>query len=119
MGWEIEFTDEFGAWWDGLTVDQQVAITERVDLLAARGPGLRRPYVGEIRTSKFPNMKELRVGEGGALRVLFAFDPRRSAILLLGGDKSGAWNAWYATAIPAADRLYEIHLAELREEGEI
>jgi hypothetical protein len=62
-------------------------------------------------------MKELRVSQGGALRVLFAFDPRRHAILLLGGDKSGQWEEWYETAIPAADVLYDVHLEELREEG--
>ena len=62
-------------------------------------------------------MKELRAAQGGALRVLFMFDPRRQAILLLGGDKSGEWNAWYARAVPLADDLYDTYLAELRNEG--
>jgi hypothetical protein len=65
-------------------------------------------------------MKELLVPAGAMeLRVLFCFDPRRTAILLLGGDKSegSVWNAWYGTAVPEADRLYDIYLAELREEG--
>ena len=62
-------------------------------------------------------MKELRASPGGALRVLFMFDPRRQAILLLGGDKSGEWAAWYAWAVPAADELYDVYLDELREEG--
>jgi hypothetical protein len=57
--------------------------------------------------------------EGGALRVLFLFDPRRQAILLLGGDKSGRWAEWYDCAIPAADDLYDDYLNELREEGAI
>ena len=61
-------------------------------------------------------MKELRASRGGALRVLFAFDPLRSAILLLGGDKSGQWDEWYRTAVPRADDLYEEHLAELELE---
>jgi hypothetical protein len=61
-------------------------------------------------------MKELRP-RGGHLRILFAFDPRRHAILLLGGDKSGKWSSWYETAIPEADRLYDEHLQELRDEG--
>ena len=64
-------------------------------------------------------MKELRASKGGALRVLFMFDPRRSVILLLGGDKTGDWNTWYDLAIPAADDLYDIHLAALRDEGVI
>jgi hypothetical protein len=120
VAWEIEFTDEFGDWWRGLTIEQQEAVAQRIDLLAARGPSLRRPYVGEIKTSAYdPQMKELRVGEGGALRILFIFDPRRTAILLLGGDKTGQWKAWHASAIPAADALYGTYLAELREEGEI
>lgn len=75
-----------------------------------------RPVVGEIETSRHPNMKELRVSQGGALRVLFVFDPRRHAILLLGGDKSGQWEDWYKVAVPKADDLYDTHLQELRDE---
>ncbi len=55
--------------------------------------------------------------KGGALRVLFMFDPRRQVILLVGGNKSGAWEQWYLEAIPAADKLYEVYLDELRTEG--
>jgi hypothetical protein len=61
-------------------------------------------------------MKELRP-RGGHLRILFAFDPRRAAILLLGGDKTGEWSSWYEQAIPQADELYDEHLRELRDEG--
>jgi hypothetical protein len=62
-------------------------------------------------------MKELRASAGGALRVLFMFDPRRQVILLLGGNKSGAWNEWYEEAVPVADDLYDEYLEELRKEG--
>lgn len=62
-------------------------------------------------------MKELRAAKGGALRVLFCFDPRRQAILLLGGDKTGAWSEWYEWAVPLADDLYDEYLRELEEEG--
>jgi len=62
-------------------------------------------------------MKELRVSKGGALRILFIFDPLRTAILLLGGNKEGAWKAWYAEAVPRADGLYDVYLEELRREG--
>ncbi|HDH27224.1 MAG TPA: diaminopimelate decarboxylase [Actinobacteria bacterium] len=86
-------------------------------LLAEHGPSLKRPLVGEITSSRHPNMKELRVSKAGALRVLFAFDPQRHAILLLGGKKSGQWEQWYLWAIPAADDLYDTHLQELRHEG--
>ena len=115
--WDVEFTDEFEDWWDGLDHDQQAALVARVELLAERGPDLGRPAVDRIAGSRHHNMKELRTSEGGALRALFAFDPRRQAILLLGGDKSGEWSAWYEWAIPKADQLYDEYLDELREEG--
>ena len=115
--WEVEATDQFLDWWEQLTAEQQEAITDRVGLLAERGPDLGRPVVDRIISSRHQNMKELRAAKDGALRVLFAFDPRRMAILLLGGDKSGQWTSWYRHAIPTADDLYDEHLAELREEG--
>ena len=117
MAWEVEYTDQFGGWWEGLSVEQQEALDDRVMLLAEVGPGLGRPVVDTITGSRHANMKELRASQGGALRVLFAFDPRRQAILLLGGDKSGQWNEWYRRAIPQADELYDSHLEELRAEG--
>lgn len=113
----VEVTDEFVAWWLGLTADQQESLTDRVDLLAERGPDLGRPVVDRIQSSRHHNMKELRTAQGGALRVLFMFDPRRQVILLLGGDKSGEWNAWYEWAVPLADDLYDAYLDELAQEG--
>ena len=115
--WEVEVTDEFSDWWQGLTDDQQTSLTDRVDLLVERGPNLGRPVVDRIQTSRHHNMKELRAAQAGALRVLFMFDPRRQVILLLGGDKSGEWNAWYEWAVPLADGLYDTYMAELRDEG--
>lgn len=114
--WEVEYTNEFEDWWMTLTQEQQEALDDRIMLLAERGPHLGRPVVGKITSSRHPNMKELRATKGGALRVLFAFDPRRHALLLLGGDKSGQWHEWYERAIPRADDLYDIHLDELRDE---
>lgn len=115
--WEIEFTDEFEHWWDGLDLAQQAALAGRVELLGEHGPDLGRPAVDRISGSRHHNMKELRASEGGALRVLFTFDLRRHAILLLGGDKTGRWSEWYEWAIPAADDLYAVYLDELRQEG--
>lgn len=89
-----------------------------VDELGERGPALGRPLVDAVKGSRRPNMKEPRP-LGGNIRVLFAFDPRRGAILLIGGDKTGRWEEFYEEAIPEADALYGIHLDELREEGEI
>jgi hypothetical protein len=116
MRWEVEYTDQFGAWHDGLDEYAQEAIRGAVELLAERGPGLGRLMVDTIRGSRHPNMKELRP-RGGHLRILFAFDPRRTAILLIGGDKTHRWQAWYQTMIPVADDLYDEHLRTLRREG--
>ena len=96
---------------------QQEAVTDRVDLLAQRGPDLGRPVVDRIHSSKHQSMKELRAAKGGALRVLFCFDPRRQAILLLGGDTSGEWTELHEWAVPLADELYDEYLRELEEEG--
>jgi hypothetical protein len=114
--WEVEYTDEFGDWWESLTQDEQDRIAIAVAVLEEKGPGLGRPWVDTLEGSRHANMKELRP-RGGHLRILFVFDPRRFAILLLGGDKSGEWASWYEQAIPAADQLYDEHLSELRDEG--
>lgn len=119
MPYEVNFTAEFGEWWETLTVEQQEDITARVELLEEYGPALPRPTVDRISSSAFQNMKELRCSSDGALRVLFAFDPRREAILLLGGDKSGNWDAWYEEFVPKADELYAQYLRDLRREGVI
>ena len=113
----MEVTDQFIEWWRELTTDQQAALEVRIDLLAERGPSLGRPAVERIHASRHHNMKELRASAGGALRVLFMFDPRRQVILLLGGDKTGAWAEWYEWAVPAADDLYDVYIAEVRKEG--
>ena len=119
--WEVEYTDQFGDWYAQLTEEDQDAVTGRVELLEERGPGLGRPSVDNVHQSRHPNMKELRAER--ALRVLFAFDPRRAAILLIGGDKSPddpgtpTWNRWYEHFVPIADELYDAHLDELRKEG--
>src|SRR5688572_8779061 len=89
-----------------------------VEFLEEKGPALRRPFVGAIETSRHPNMKEL-IPMGGNIRILFAFDPRRAAILLIGGDKTDRWNEWYEEMVPVADDLYDDHLRTLRASGEI
>jgi hypothetical protein len=114
---QVEVTDQFIEWWEDLSLEQQVALAGRVELLAEQGPSLGRPAVERIHTSRHHNMKELRASEGGAPRVSFMFDPRRQVILLLGGDKRGKWNDWYEWAVPAADDLYDEYLDELRREG--
>lgn len=115
--WEVEYTDEFGGWWDGLTEAEQESVDAHVRLLEERGPQLGHPYSSGIARSKHPHMRELRVQHRGRpYRVLYAFDPRRTAILLIGGDKTGN-DRWYEEFVPAADRLYDEHIAMLRKEG--
>lgn len=115
MKWEIEYTDEFGAWWDTLTDEEQDSIAVSVGLLERLGPNLPRPHSDTVKGSKHQNMKELRTQHGGQpYRTLYAFDPRRTAILLIGGNKTGVKN-WYRTFIPIADRLFAEHLQELQK----
>lgn len=114
MKWEVEYTDEFESWWLGLDEEDQERIDALVEILEERGPATGRPAVDTITSSRHPNMKELRPG---TVRVLFAFDPRRAAILLIGGDKRERWREWYEQMIPVADDLYDAHLRELEREG--
>lgn len=115
--WEVEYTDEFGAWWSSLTVAEQEDVRASVAVLRSIGPSLGRPHVDSVDSSKHANMKELRVQHRGRpYRVLFAFDPRRTAILLIGGNKTGK-RRWYQEFVPVADRLYDEHLETLRREG--
>jgi hypothetical protein len=115
--WEVEYTDEFGDWWNGLTEAEQESVDASVHLLEERGPQLAQPHSSGIARSKHPHMRELRVQHRGRpYRVLYAFDPRRAAILLIGGDKTGN-DRWYEEHVPLADRLYDEHLAALRKEG--
>ncbi len=115
--WEIEFTDEFGAWWNSLGEDEQESVAASVELLRQLGPNLPRPHADVLKGSKHSNMKELRTQhQGRPIRTLFAFDPRRSAILLIGGDKTGD-DRFYERMIPLADCLYDEHLETLRREG--
>ncbi|CCF85568.1 type II toxin-antitoxin system RelE/ParE family toxin [Nitrolancea hollandica] len=116
MAWEVEFTDEFGRWWESLSHDEQDAIDATVDVLQDWGPALGRPLVDTVHGSRHANMKELRP-PAGHIRILFAFDPRRTAILLIGGDKTNQWTHWYDETIPIADDLYDEHLAEIKLEG--
>ena len=118
MSCEVEFTDEFQTWWNGLTEAEQVSIAASVGLLEASGVNLRSPHSTGIKGSKHGHMRELRTQhEGRPYRTLYAFNPLRNAILLIGGDKTGD-DRWYETNVPIADKLYDVHLEELKKEGE-
>lgn len=115
--WKVEYTDEFGRWWKTLTEQEQIDLVASVELLERFGPQLPRPHADTIKGSKHSNMKELRTqSQGRPLRTFYAFDPRRCAILLIGGDKTGD-SRFYKKMIPLADRLYDEHLKELKKEG--
>ncbi|WIM95866.1 type II toxin-antitoxin system RelE/ParE family toxin [Actinoplanes oblitus] len=116
--WEIFATDEFYAWADTLDRASLRHLVQAIDQLAEVGPGLGRPLVDHIEGSRVHNMKELRPGSSGRseIRALFVFDPWRSTILLIGGDKSGNWSGWYRTAIPAAEELYARYLKDRQNE---
>jgi hypothetical protein len=113
----IEYTHEFGRWWETLTEDEQDDVTAIITLLETQGVRLSFPYSSGINGSRHGHMRELRVQSGGRpIRVFYAFDPVRAAILLIGGDKTGD-DRFYERFVPEADRLYDEHLAELRKEG--
>lgn len=119
MAWEVILHREVEAWYLALCKsDPETAdlIEDAIDQLAAEGPALRRPLADRVKGSRFHNMKELRPPSSGSteIRMLFAFDPRREAIVLVAGDKAGNWDRWYREAIPVADERFAQHLAELR-----
>lgn len=118
-GWHVDvhLVSEWLLGLDQRTYEQVVAALE---LLEEHGPGLGRPLVDSVVGSRYSNTKELRPGSSGRseIRVLFAFDPRRQAVLLVGGDKAGRWRQWYQVNVRLADERYARHLDELEREGD-
>lgn len=111
MAWQVKVTEEYAAWFTTLIKDDlrsAILVAQAVAALREEGPSLHRPLVERLKGSRFHHLKELRPGSGGRseIRIIFAFDPTRSALLLLGGDKSGSWNRWYRESVPVAERLY-------------
>ena len=115
VAWDVEVTDEFKAWWNTLATGE-VAVGTAVGLLIEDGPHLSFPHSSKVNGSRHSAMRELRVPhQGRPYRVLYIFDSRRAAILILGGDKTGD-DRWYEKNVPRADRIYEQYLEELQEE---
>jgi hypothetical protein len=114
--WRVE-VDLVDAWLLSLDQKSYEQVIAALELLAERGPSLGRPVVDSVVGSRHKNMKELRPGSSGRseLRVLFAFDPDRRAIMLVAGDKAGNWQKWYRTNIPLADDLFAEHLSRSRK----
>jgi len=118
VAWDVEVTDEFKTWWNGLTETERISVERFVLLLEERGPQLPFPYSSGVTGSRHSAMRELRVQhQGRPYRVLYIFDPRRVALLLLGGDKTGD-DRWYEKNVPLADQLYDDYLAEIEEEND-
>jgi hypothetical protein len=115
--WEVEVTEDFEEWWDLLAEGEREDVRAVVGLLEERGPSLPFPYSSGVVLSRHERMRELRVQHRGRpYRVLYAFDPRRVAILLIGGDKTGN-DRWYEENVPRADRIYDMHLINLKKKG--
>jgi len=114
--WPVATTDDFDEWFVDLGEDAQAEIIAKVELLKALGPALGRPHADTLNGSKHRNMKELRADTArSVLRIAFAFDPDRAAILLVAGDKSGvSQKRFYKRLIAKADELFDAHLAKLK-----
>ena len=114
--WLVEVTDQFIDWWGSLSIEEQEDVATVVVLLEHNGPTLGFPCSSAVQGSRHAHMRELRIQHAGRpYRVLYAFDPRRVAILLIGGDKTGD-DRWYERTVPVADRLYDEHLEEISTE---
>jgi hypothetical protein len=116
MAYEVEVTDEWLEWFDDLSGQEQEEIAASIGLLETKGPHLPFPHSSGVRTSRHSRMRELRTQvKGRPFRTLYAFDPRRVAILLIAGDKTGD-DRWYEVFVPRADNLYDEHLKILKRE---
>lgn len=119
MAWEVEYTDEFGTWWVTLSEAERESITATVGLLEEYGPQLSHPHSSDIKGARSGKLRELRIQHAGhPYRVFYAFNPLRTSVLLIGGDKTGDAR-FYERMIPIADALFSTHLEELRKEGKI
>jgi hypothetical protein len=118
--WAVATTDAFDEWFRELSEGGRVEVTAKVELLKLLGPQLGRPHADTLKGSKHANMKELRADtKDQVLRIAFAFDPNREAILLVGGNKSGiGQKRFYKQLIAKADALFDTHLATLAKRRE-
>jgi hypothetical protein len=118
MSWTVLFHHAFDVEFADLREDVQDELLAHARLLEEFGSTLGRPCVDTLKGSRHPNMKELRFdAAGGVWRVAFAFDPKRRAILLVGGDKSGgSERRFYRQLIRRADDRFDEHLSRLRKE---
>lgn len=109
--WGVVRTPAFERWFRALDAERATSVTAALRRVARVGPVLGRPRADSIKGSHVHNLKELRVHRG--VRILFAFDPNRRAVMLVGGDKTGMGNRWYREAVPSAERRYADHLRSI------
>lgn len=113
MAWEVILLSEVHEWYASLDSKTAELVAAAIDLLAERGPMLGRPLVDTLVDTELTNLKELRPGSSKSteIRILFIFDPKRQAVLLTAGNKSGQWESWYTTHISIAQQRYQKWLA--------
>ncbi|MBA2949158.1 type II toxin-antitoxin system RelE/ParE family toxin [Streptomyces himalayensis] len=119
--WDVYLTSDVDQWLNDLEKADPasyVLVNQAIWILACHGPAEGRPLVDRIKGSALHNLKELRPGSAGRseVRILFMFDPWRSAILLVAGDKARTWSAWYEEAIPLAEQRYAEYVADRKKE---
>jgi hypothetical protein len=123
MEWEILMTTQVEAFLDDVYETDRAShqlVNQAILVLERNGPAEGRPLVDSVTASRVANMKELRPPSAGLeVRILFVFDPWRSAVPPVAGDKSGQWERWYRQAIPQAEQLYEEYLAERNKEMDL
>ncbi len=118
MQWTLKYLDEFTSWLNAQDEGLQDEALARLELLTRVGPLLGRPYVDTLKGSSLPNLKELRFDyQRAPIRILFAFDYKKQAVILLGGDKGGD-KRWYETNIPIAEKLFNQHVQKERKADE-
>lgn len=118
MPYSIVYLDEFADWLRSQEEDLQDRAVAQLELLKEKGPSLGRPYVDTLKGSELPNLKELRFAyERAPIRILFVFDPKQQAVIILGGNKA-VDKRWYDINIPIAENLYKAHLERQKKEDE-
>ena len=117
MAYVLVMTSEVRGWLHDLRKRDRasaIQVGQAIDMLLEAGPELGRPLADRIQHSRLTNLNELRAGSAGRseIRILYIFDPRRNAVLLVAGDKAGKWEAWYRQPVPLAEQRYEDYLKQ-------
>ena len=117
MAWDVRLWDDVGSWVLGLDDETYNLVAAAISRLESEGPTLGRPTADRAKGSRHHDMKELRPGSAGNshIRILFAFDPKRRAILMGAADKTNVWSRWYDKNIPLAGERFDAWLRSMEE----